>query len=346
MNRKLLQNLFYEKANKTDDQYVSLGYNLYGYELFADKPEDLRDVEPIKNMVEKTSPVLEKLYHLQEEDGSVASLSSKDEDDSSEMMSYLERIYSTSVFIAVMCTASRIYEELDPVFSRDLIHAALEAGHYLMVSQFPKEENERISVERMSSRDDELGAREKLAVMWAFSELARTDLEVRNAYDHSMMAGMPQKMNRQKRYKIRLNTLTNNLLIFDSDTDVREISDIAGEYDENLLLFTLIPALMDETDSIPSNYVKIAEKTIYKLADDVCDKGMSRENVPFIIIGMLHTELLLKKNESEKDKDSQLIKVIEYNVIGDNGNSLTKEDINRLTATINLYNSQIESLMQ
>ena len=198
-----------------DERALSTAYRLYAYEVRSSFMHKSMDIEDIRSMVEATSPVLEELYRFWNEEGSIALIGGLFAEGSGR-----GSLYVTASFAAIMCLASRIYEDLDPVFARDIMHSALEAGHYLMVGQFrsedtheegaldePSSDEKRISIEDMRSRDHELSESEVYAQLWAYSELLATDTEVRNAYDHSMMAGMPQKMTRQKRYRIRFKDL-------------------------------------------------------------------------------------------------------------------------------------------
>lgn len=265
MNKSSIKNIFFNEIgdNNPAAKQINLAYSLYRYEFFEDKS----DIEQVKRFVETTSHKLEELYRTQGDDGSCEG----------------ENILlSTCIFIAIMCIASRNYDDLDPVFARDLVHEALDAGHYLMVGQFKKEgeqgddANERVLISDMSKNDSKLSRMEILSGIWAYSELLKTDAEIRNAYDHSMMAGMPQKMSRQKRYQIRLHDLLKLYLQMEKESDTKAFCAM-----EFLACFS---ALLLNEDS----------------------------------------------EEGEDENQSDLIKVIEINVIGKKKKFLTKEEASAL----------------
>ena len=298
---------------------IAVAYRLYAYELFTSEQGLDGDIEHIKAMVEETSHELEALYQKQIDNGSVGE------------GEYETVITETSVFAALLCIASRIYENLDPVFSRDLIHASLDAAHFLMVGQFKTGEeadegqNERVSVMRMNSRDDELSEAALAAQFWAFAELLRTDEDVRNAYDHSLMAGMPQKMSRQKRYKVRLSDLFRR--VFNTDNfDELKVNFESGKTDAlaDYVLFGAIACLLDEKENVSEEIRKNLEQLILDY-DEMTPKS-------YLVLALLSNLLTLKKDDSIEGGNSQLIKVIEYNVINDNRKKLSDEarqEINR-----------------
>ncbi len=312
----------YKKCSDNEGAYnkeISTAYRLYAYELFTDEQGLDGDIEHIKDMVEATSHELEVLYQLQNDNGSVG------EGD------YETVITKTSVFAALLCVASRIYENLDPVFSRELIHASIDAAHFLMVGQFKTGEeadegqNERVSVMRMNSRDDELSEAALAAQFWAFAELLRTDEDVRNAYDHSLMAGMPQKMSRQKRYKVRLSDLFRRVFNIDNFDELK-VNFESGKTDAlaDYVLFGAIACLLDEKENASEEIRKNVEQLILDY-DEMTPKS-------YLVLALLSNLLTLKKDDSIEGGNSQLIKVIEYNVINDNRKKLSDEarqEINR-----------------
>ncbi|MBE5845221.1 MAG: hypothetical protein E7302_13785 [Butyrivibrio sp.] len=316
---------------KVYNSEISTAYRLYAYELFTDEQGFDGDIEHIKDMVEATSHELEALYQLQNDNGSVG------EGD------YETVITKASVFAALLCIASRIYENLDPVFSRDLIHASLEAAHYLMVGQFKTGEeadegqNERVSVMRMNSRDDELSEAALAAQFWAFSELLRTDEDVRNAYDHSLMAGMPQKMSRQKRYRIRLSDLFRKVFNTDNFDELKVFFE-SGKTQPltDYVLFSAIAILLDEKENASEEIRKNVEQLIMDY-DEVTPKS-------YLVLALLSNLLTLKKDANIKNDGSQLIKVIEYNVINDNRKKLSEEEKARINDRITELEEMIKSL--
>ncbi len=350
MNKDILEKVFLKKSKEviSKGQLMSAAYRMYGYELWLREALEDDDISHIKKLVEDTSPVLEKIYQLQNDDGSVYF-----EDESHESI-----ICDTAVFAAIMCLASRIYEELDPVFSRDIIHAALDAGHYLMIGQFRKggsdngkDENydARVSIQDMGSKDQELSFSEKCAQMWAFAELLRTDPEIRNAYDHSMMAGMPQRMSRQKRYKIRFSELVEKCIKKES---IEDPDNNTGFY---YLFFSEIATIFDAGENAPENIASIFINDVFKRAD-ICvndakrynKNGMENANLNLfgidlsLVMGVLCAEILLKRNLDEQRRDSDLIKVIEYNVINSTEKKLSDSEKDSLKKNIEKWSEKLE----
>ena len=317
MTYKDYEEVFLQRADELEksDKLIALAYKLYAYELFFENQGAEPDMDRIKGMVESTSHIIEDLYH---------SFDLEDMQFTEENLNQV--IYDTSVFAAIMTLASRVYEVLDPVFSRDLIHAALDAGHFLMVGQFKTKEDddkevpERISIMRMGSNDDKLDKASLEAQMWAFSELLRTDKDVRNAYDHSLMAGMPQKMSRQKRYRIRLSELFG------------KVSD--GGEESDLKLFSMLAMLIDEEENAPEEIRK-------NMTDKLIDATGSFSKV-YAVVAVLALKVVLLMNEKLSGGDSQLIKVIEYNVINNNKKKLSDDEINVIRGSIDHYEEMIK----
>ncbi len=317
MTYKDYEEVFLQRADELEksDKLIALAYKLYAYELFSENQGAEPDMDRIKGMVESTSHIIEDLYH---------SFDLEDMQFTEENLNQV--IYDTSVFAAIMTLASRVYEVLDPVFSRDLIHAALDAGHFLMVGQFKTKEDddkevpERISIMRMGSNDDKLDKSSLEAQMWAFSELLRTDKDVRNAYDHSLMAGMPQKMSRQKRYRIRLSELFG------------KVSD--GGEESDLKLFSMLAMLIDEEENAPEEIRK-------NMTDKLIDATGSFSKV-YAVVAVLALKVVLLMNEKLSGGDSQLIKVIEYNVINNNKKKLSDDEINVIRGSIDHYEEMIK----
>ena len=332
-----------------EDRILALAYRLYAHELIFEDTGSGADLEEIKAMVMKTGPVLEELARLQEEDGSIGA--------SDKEVTCGSRIYLSSVFAGVMCIASRVYANLDPVFSRDIVHAALDAGHYLLVGQYKKEgsdssdenDSRRVSIMDLGSRDEEITLDEKAAQMWAYAELIRTDIEIRNAYDHSMMAGMPQKMSRQKRYEIRLDELINKCIkdYTDAETGPEKNavkSEGADGADKNtvtdLFLLTDIAVLLDEDENASDKARDMLYEYLSNLAEGITSasegepKTVSDVADIALTVAVLSMQMKLTKDSSSTNNGSDLIKVIEYNVIGDTKKSLTEEEKTQLRARI------------
>ncbi|WP_022760065.1 hypothetical protein [Butyrivibrio sp. WCD2001] len=309
MNYEKIDDVFIKNAKLLDGDMEELCtiFRLYAYELLADKTGRSDDIGEIRKLVETTSPVLEKLYQGYEssELNTLKDTNGK---------AYDETVFDLSVLIAVMCTGSRVYENLDPVFSRDIMHAALDAAHFLMVRQFKDDDDEnsdsgeRSSVIRMSSRDDELSERTIAAMLWAFAELLKTDKDIRNAYDHSLMAGMPQKMSRQKRYKLRVSDL------------IKRISfDLSGNVESSILILLSLVVLSDTEETFSDEVRTKLYEFLYKKADESDDEMTTA-------VAVLALQNELDMDEKANGGASELIKVVEYNVIGAGKKKMTEEE--------------------
>ncbi|WP_029321512.1 hypothetical protein [Butyrivibrio sp. AE3004] len=302
---------------------ISTAIRLYAYELLPEKTNQIENIDKIKDMVESTSHVLEKMYNGYE-NLDIGSIREADRD------TYNKIVFDLSVFIAVMCIGSRVYDDLDPVFSRDILHAALDAVHFLILRQFKEaddennEASERVSVLHMSSRDDELDSATTAALMWAFSELLKTDKDVRNAYDHSLMAGMPQKMSRQKRYKMRLSELVK-----------KHSFNVTCKDEEFICLFLSLVVLLDTEETFADEVKRPLYDFLYKDADET-DNSLSA------VIAILSLQNELDNDEQLSKGASQLIKVVEYNVIGANRNKMTEEDKTEIKEHIKVLEAKLK----
>ena len=318
------EKIFIEKAMmlEADSPELAAALRLYSYELVS-REEVPGDIEKIKNMVESTSHILEKMYQGYES-SEVDTLKGADKEN------YNKTVKELSVFISVMCVGSKVYENLDPVFSRDIMHAALDAAHFLISRQFKEadgeeaETNERDSVMRMSSRDSELDDETISAMAWAFAELLNTDKDIRNAYDHSLMAGMPQKMSRQKRYKLRL-----------SDIAKRLPQNHTNGADNVVLLLAALVVMLDKEDTFAEEVKKPISDYLYGFADSTDDKLGAT-------IAILALQNELDNDERLSSGNSQLIKVVEYNVIGANKKKMTEDEKTAIKNHIKNLESKLE----
>ncbi len=278
-----------EMLSDDSDELLKVLNRLYLHDVF--KGEDLSEnnAEYLKNLVESTLPTIEKLFDLQDEDGSAGN------------------IVKTALFTAIMCIASRVYENIDPILTRDSMHCALDSGRFLMKV-----------CENMSESFEE-----RSAMLLAFAELLKTDYEIRNTYDHSMMAGMPQKMSRQKKYRIYINELMGLLSDSDKKSDVYmfALTDISLSDDEKL-----------ETPK------KNAFDKICKMGDKACQSSTTDIFDKQSVLCAIRTiENRLLENDMEENDSSQLIKVIEYNTIGNRREKLSEDDIKILKDKLSDY---------
>ncbi|WP_408071066.1 hypothetical protein [Butyrivibrio sp. JL13D10] len=306
MNSEIIEKVFDECIKKTLDdksdmgRLVNLAYRLYRHELLTKNGVDNFDEAYYRSFVETTSPLIEKLYEEQDEDGSLG-----------------QSIYRTSLFVGIMCVVSRVYDDLDAIFARDCIHAGLDAAHYLMT--------DKKDIKLLDLKD-------RYALLWAFTELSHTDIEIKNTYDHSLMAGMPQKMSRQKKYKIFTNELCRNL--FDK-------TDEGKGYDFDLMIFAGITILLDMQDVFSDDAVRLTANCIFDFADEIVKNEFSAESLKkdilLLLAVMAKENILYKDSEIENSSDSQLIKVIEYNVINKKKMKLSNEEINEINNKIQMY---------
>ena len=291
---------FLELRRKSTED-LALTYGLYELE-FSDAGSDA--------LAQELRDAMEKAFDEQDEDGSVE-----------------YDLYATSVFAANMCIASRALDEYDPIFARDCIHAALDSGQFLMAAI------DKLGLLRNGEAEG-VTKEDKQALVFAFSELMRTDVEIRNAYDHSMMAGMPQKMSRQKKYKLITDFLCN--------------SELYGELSD-MLMFTAIAVLLDEEDNATEKTRKQVSDRLFGFLDTALENGgTDSDNSLFLLAcktGINALNMVLQKDKEKREGgDSNLIKVIEYNVI-DNRKHMADEEIKEINERISKYENTLKSLL-
>lgn len=187
---------------------VALAHLLYAYELFPQGFSEQINIPESGNglpdVLNECRYELDWLIQQQAADGGVyhkqttmhhAEFMMPEKDDAQLCMFPVSSM-ATADFAAVMCLASRVYEKADPLFARDAVHAAVMAGMWLIKHPENTDFHNPEGCNTGEYNDDD-DTDERL---WAFAELIRTDYEIKNESDHSMMAGMPQKMSRQKQY--------------------------------------------------------------------------------------------------------------------------------------------------
>ncbi len=284
---------------------VNCAYKMYLHEFVSADEKRSFDEAYFKELVESTSPVIEKCYAEQDENGGI-------EGD----------VFKTSLFAGLMCVTSRVYDDLDSIFARDCIHAGLDAAHFLMAG--------KLDVKAMSPD-------EKLAMLWAFSERSRTDVEIKNAYDHSMMAGMPQKMSRQKKYKMLVNELGRELFATEIFDDLSKAENITGL---DLLMFAYMIISVGSDEIFSEEMIGLSRKCIFDIADKRVNYDKTK--MPGLIAILAAGYILDRDSEIENSSDSQLIKVIEYNVINQKKKKLSQEDRTNLEERIAKYTESLE----
>jgi len=319
MDYSIVKKVFDERIKKADDdEYLKNANILYRHEFAAEYSSFSGDEGYFRELVENTSSFAGTCFEKQDEDGSMAG-----------------NVKETAKACAFMCIVSRVYEDLDPIFARDSVHVALDAAHYLLVSG-------------IDLKNLELS--EKISMLWAFSELSQTDVEIKNTYDHSLMAGMPQKMSRQKKYKMFVTQILSDVLPSlvseseDKDYAARALQSIDSADFDMLMNSLLIISTID--DEIFGDETKSkTSKAIFEIADaqagDGSDGDTSARSLSSMFGRILAEYLLLKDKEIEESSDSQLIKVIEYNVINNKKKKLSDEDKKILNERIERYSKEM-----
>ncbi|MCR5747972.1 MAG: glycoside hydrolase family 9 protein [Lachnospiraceae bacterium] len=188
---------------------VTIGHLLYAYELFPEAFTEALNLPESGNgmpdLLNECRYELEFLSAMQEEDGGVHHKVTSwtfcgfvmPEDDDKEMFVFPVTSMSTADFAAAMCIASRVYEKYDSNFARDCIHQAYLAGQWLMTHP----DNTDFHDPEGCNTGEYTDPCDRDERMWAFAELMRTDHEVKQDFDRSMMAAASQRESRQDRYR-------------------------------------------------------------------------------------------------------------------------------------------------
>ncbi|MCR5656457.1 MAG: hypothetical protein K6G06_03245 [Butyrivibrio sp.] len=293
---KDLQEALFSLNKKCDDNNEALLYRLFAYETCKKSGDE--DI-CLSEDAQKDKETIEELFDNQTEDGDLVGI-------------------SVPHFVSVMCVSSRVFEDVDPVFSRECMHAALESGLGLLESDATKEDAE--------------------GLLLAFSELLKTDYEIRNTYDHSLMAGMPQKMSRQKKYKMSLSKNFDIAFTCDDSAKEYELSDVH--------ILAIISILTDVEENISGNFRNKLENYLFEVCDQIV-AGDARVSAidgttrrVLVDVAVLSLESKLEKQNSEDNDNSQLIKVIEYNVMQSKPKKLSDEEIDIIKQRIENYKSK------
>ena len=157
-------------------------------------------------------------------------------------------------------------------------------------------------------------------------------------------------MSRQKKYKMFVTQILSDVLPSivsesgdkDSAARVLQIVDSA-DFDMLMNSLRIISTIDDEIfgDETKSN----ASKAIFEIADTLtvygADSCTSARSLSSLFGQILAEYLLLKDKEIEENSDSQLIKVIEYNVINNKKKKLSDEDKKKLSERIERYSKEM-----
>ncbi|MCR5674211.1 MAG: glycoside hydrolase family 9 protein [Lachnospiraceae bacterium] len=188
---------------------TALGHLLYAYELFPDRFTETTGIPETGNglpdLLNECLYELRFLLRMQNGEGGVYHKVTTmrhaefimPQDDHGELFVFPVSSMSTASFAAVMCIASRVYEDLVPEFSREAVHAAAAAGQWLLAhpGNTGFRNPEGCNTGEYGDKDD---TDERL---WAFAELLRTDREMRHEGDRSHEAAMPLRETRQEKYR-------------------------------------------------------------------------------------------------------------------------------------------------
>ncbi len=256
---------------------VSLAHLLYAYELFPEAfREDINIPESgngIPDLLNECRYELDWLIMQQAPDGGVyhkqTTMHHADfimpENDSAQMVMLPVSSLATADFAAVMCLASRIYENTDPYFAREALHAAAAAGQWLIDNPENTDFRNPEGCNTGEYNDDD-DTDERL---WAFAELLRTDKDVKNENDHSMTSGMIQSSGRYDIYRRKTEELFDRYRKKSVHADGRAVDDGFGWSDVSSLA---IIALVFDGDSGKGNpVIDKALNMLYERADAFLD---------------------------------------------------------------------------
>lgn len=251
---------------------VAVAHMLYAYELFPEAFKESVNIPEsgngIPDILNECRYELDLLSEMQDEDGGVHHKITTmvfcgfvmPDQDTDEQFLFPVTSMSTADFAAVMCIASRVYAEYDPTFSRDCMHQAYLAGQWLMQhpdnTDFRNPEGCNSGEYKDASDIDER--------MWAFAELLRTDYDVVNDEDHSMMPSASIKESRKDKYLAYLTANTDLYLNNHTHADGRSVDDGFGWEDVSSLAATAV--IFD-----PKN--NAGEELRQKMTELLCDRA-------------------------------------------------------------------------
>ncbi|MCR5032494.1 MAG: glycoside hydrolase family 9 protein [Lachnospiraceae bacterium] len=345
---------------------VAVAHLLYAYELFPEAFEETVNIPESGNgmpdVLNECRYELEWMLQMQREDGGVYHKQTTfvhadfimPQEDREQLYIFPVSSMATGDFAALMCLAARVYKEFDPAFARDCMHAGVAAGMWLLEN--PDNTNFKNPEGSNTGEYDDDDDRDER--MWAFAELIRTDLEVRNAGDHSLMSGVRNNLSRQARYKQAFEQMTKEYLEMDAKRlDKGMIVDGFGWTDCGL--FAMIAAIFDRSMTVDQNLVSQLRKRLYEKAELLCK--VQEENGYHVAMGMkdfcwgsnmvvhnragllivaslsLNEELEMDEKGVSRDATG-LVKVVEYGVIRkDETPRLSDEERSRMEDSIAHY---------
>ena len=194
---------------------TTLGHLLYAWELFPEALSDQLHIpesgDGMPDILSECRYELDFLLQLQAEDGGVyhkvTTMRHPDflmpEEDDGELFVFPVSSVATGAFAAAMCIASRVYEPYEPDLSRTMLHAAVEAGQWLLAHpDYPSFHNPPECNTGEYGDDDDRDER-----LWAFTELLRTDILLTHEGDRSHAGAGPHHVTRQERYRREIERL-------------------------------------------------------------------------------------------------------------------------------------------
>lgn len=344
---------------------VAAAHMLYAYELFPEafaEPVNIPESgNGIPDILNECRYELEFLSCMQDEDGGVHHKVTSEvfcgfimpEEDKSSQVLFPVSSLATADFAALMCIASRVYERYDPAFARDCIHEAYLAGQWLM--EHP--ENTDFHNPPGCNTGEYTDTCDLDERMWAFAELLRTDHEIKQEGDRSMMAAASHRESRQDRYLAQL------MLAFDlyekdhPHSDGRSVDDGFGWQDVSALaaVSVIFDPLNMAGDELRDRMIRMLKTRAESLAvmqeegyplsmlkqDFVWGSSMvvsNRANVLILTSLALKRRIELSRAGAEVP-DTQNIKVIEltYNDSANGGWRLIDDEISEMELDIEVY---------
>ncbi len=345
---------------------VAVAHLLYAYELFPEAFEETVNIPEsgngIPDILNECRYELEWMLQMQRGDGGLYHKQTTfchapfimPQEDQEQLYIFPVSSMATGDFAALMCLASRVYKEFDPSFARDCFHAAVEAGMWLLENPDNTDfKNPEGSNTGEYNDEDDTDER-----MWAFAELLRTDLEVRNNGDHSLMAGVRNNLSRQARYKKALKDAVDTYIAMDVKRMAEgEIVDGFGWTDCSLFAVTAV--LFDRAMTVDVQIRNTLRELLYKKADalvkmqqeagykvamsmiDYCwgSNMVVNNRAGLFILAALSLQEELEMDEKGVSLDpTGLVKVVEYGVIRkDETPSLSEEEKERMREKIATY---------
>ncbi len=267
---------------------VAAAHMLYAYELFPEAfSEEVNIPESgngIPDILNECRYELEFLSEMQDEDGGVHHKATPlvfcgyimPEEEKGDQFVFPVTSMSTADFAAVMCIASRVYEKYDPAFARNCMHQAYMAGQWLMShpdnTDFHNPEGCITGEYTDESDTDER--------MWAYAELMRTDHDIIQDRDRSLMAAAAQKESRQDKYTEHFIEELNKYTEDHPHADGRSIDDGFGWQDVSM--FAAVAVIFDPLNTAGDEMRERMTEMLRERADAFVE--MQEEGYPLSMV--------------------------------------------------------------